>query len=141
MKTKISEIINAIANDLVTLATDVAAEYNIMNDFDKIMQVQVSNKNNPVISLIFNDYIEYTNDVPNHKYSSIDRIRDWALSHNIPPDNKILWNILQSLKKNSISGSSIKDIIAERIELNRIDKWSDQLCDAIIGELELVFYK
>lgn len=145
MKTGISQIIRAIAEDILRLAQLIMDENGLHNSsLRKNAHVLVSNENNPVIQLIFDEYIEHiekgrkagTGEIP-----PIDQLRDWALRHHLPANNKTLWAIAQSIRKNGTKARPILSRLEDEINQSYLQKWSDMIFNTIVSELELDFFK
>jgi len=144
MNAAINKIIHAIASDVHLLIRQVFVE-NSLKDTALLhdMQLTVSAANNPVIEVIFSDYVEYIEKgrVPGGKQPPIDALRDWALKHSIPTDNQTLWLIARSIKNRGTAPRPILANLEKYVEESFENKWSGILFDTITDEVAKYYFK
>lgn len=148
MRAKTSEIIRAIAKDILRLAQLVMDENGLHDSLlRKDTSVLIANENNPVIQLIFDEYIEYIEHIEKGRKAGtgelppIDQLRDWALRHHLPANNKTLWAIAQSIRRNGTRARPILSRLEDEINQSFHLKWGDMIFNIIVSELELDFFK
>lgn len=148
------KIVEAIGNDILTLATIIMEDDSISIN-DKVgkntlknsalksdMEQKIQATGNPIIQTFFNHYVVYLEWNRPKKYGKqppIDCLRDWASKNGIPTDNSTLWLISRAIWRDGHSGRAILATLANNIEELFEKQYFDELFTAIITELKNFF--
>lgn len=155
MNKETQNIIEAIANDVLTLSHLILEDdsisinkkinKNTLNDskLNKDIKTQIASLNEPVvIEALFNNYINFIewDRPPGYgKQPPIDKLRDWALSRNIPTDNNTLFAIAKAIQRDGHEGRPIIATLEKEIAESFDKEFYDKLFDATINELTNYF--
>ena len=144
MKDSITQIMEAMANDVLRLSHIVRENNNLKDSvLDKNTRVEVKQTGDSiVIETLFDNYIDYIEQgrkPMTGKQPPIDALRDWALSRGISTDNSTLFLISRAIWRDGIEGRPILSTLEEAIEKDFDEKWADQLFEAITEELTKYF--
>lgn len=148
-----TKVIEAIANDILTLA-------HLILETDKVSVNKKVNKNTLkdsalnenvatsvsefgggseyVIKAIFSNYINFLEWDRPEKHGDkppIDALRDWALDRGIPTDNATLWAISTAIWRDGHEGRPIIAVLEKEIVESFDKEFYKELFDAIIDEL------
>ena len=147
------KIVEAIGNDILTLATIIMEDDSISIN-DKVgkntlknsalksdMEQKIQATDNIMIQTFFNHYII---DIEKGrkkgaKRSPIDALRDLALRKGIPTDNNTLYAIQTAIVRDGIKGRPILATLENNIEELFEKQYFDELFTAIITELQDFF--
>lgn len=147
------KIVEAIGNDILTLATIIMEDDSISVN-DKVgkntlknsalksnIEQKIQATDNPIIQTFFNHYIIYVEKgrKKGAKRIPIDALRDWALRKGIPTDNNTLYAIQTAIVRDGITGRPILATLANNIEELFEKQYFDELFTAIITELQNFF--
>lgn len=148
------KVIEAIANDILTLAAIIMEDDSISVN-DKVgkntlknstlksdVEQKIQATDNPIIQTFFNRYIVYLEWNRPKKYGKqppIDCLRDWASKNGIPTDNSTLWLISRAIWLEGWRGRPILATLANNIEELFEKQYFDELFTAIITELQDFF--
>lgn len=139
MNDRITNIVNAIAEDILTLVHLVMDEQGLANSLlAEETAYKVSMTGNPVIELLFNDYISYIESgrkAGSNLMPPLSAIKEWAERKNIPTDNSTLYAIAQSIRKNGIAPRPILATLEEKIEESFSNNWADNLFEEMVNIL------
>lgn len=140
----LEKVIQAIASDIYMLIQQIISDSKLKNSgLSENLKVEVVRWQNLVINIVFDDYVEYIENgrvAQKGKLPPVDALRDWALKHSIPTDNKTLWAIAKGIQKNGVSSRPILSRIEAQIDEGFENKWADMLFDAIVEEVEKSFF-
>lgn len=136
-------VLNSIAEDILTLAHLILDENGLKKSAlrDEV-RCTVEASDNPVIRILFNDYIDYIEQgrkPDSGEAPPISELREWAQRKGIPVTNDVLYAIAQTIKKQGMAPRPILARLEEQIEDSFSNEWADQLFEAIIEELEAFF--
>ncbi len=137
------KVLNSIAEDILSLVYLVLDENGLENSaLRDDVRCTVEASGNPMINILFNDYIKYIENgrKPNSgEAPPISDLREWAQRKGIPTTNDVLYAIAQTIKKQGIAPRPILARLEQQIEDSFANQWADQLFDAIMEELESFF--
>lgn len=137
------KVLNSIAEDVLTLVHLVLDENGLQDSVLKDdVRCTVEASDNPVIQVLFDDYIQYIENgrKPGQgEAPPISALREWALRKGIPTTNDVLYGIAETIRKQGLAPRPILARLEQEIEDYFTNKWADQLFEAIIQELEGFF--
>lgn len=143
MKENILSVINCIAEDILSLAYLILDENGLQKSaLREDVAYTIEHSNNPVIRVIFNDYISYIENgrkPGKGEIPPISELREWALNKGLPADNDTLFAIAQTIYKNGIAPRPLLARFEQEIEQSFHNKWADNLFDAIVDSLRKFF--
>ncbi len=137
------KVLNSIAEDILSLAHLVLDKNGLANRALKDdVRCIVNTSDNPVITIFFNDYINYIEN--DRKPNSVDapsvsELREWAQQKGIPTTNDVLYTITETIKKQGMAARPILASLEQQIEESFSNEWADPLFEVIIQELEAFF--
>lgn len=139
----IEKVINNIAEDILSLAHLVIYEQQLAGSaLDEDLHYAVEMSGNPIIKLMFNDYVGYL-ETGRHANTGalppISELRDWALRKGIPTDNNTLYAIAKAIQMQGIAPRPILSVLEEKIDRSFENHWADDLFDEIIKEISSYF--
>lgn len=143
MNQSLLPVIHHIDEDILSLAHLIMDENGLKNSSlkeDVSYTVEISP--NPVIKILFNDYIAYIENgrKPNSSETPpISDLRDWAQRKGLPTNNSTLFAIAQMIRINGMSPRPILATLEKEIEKSFEKKWADDLFEVIIANLEKFF--
>lgn len=143
MNDVIWKVLNGIAEDILSLAHLILDENGLKDSAlrdDARCTVEASG--NPVISVIFNDYISYIENgrkPDSGNLPPISALRDWAQRKGIPTTNDVLYAIAETIRKQGMAPRPILAMLEQEIEKSFENEWADQLFEAIVNELQVFF--
>lgn len=137
------KVLKAIAEDVLVLAHLILDENGLKNSaLRNDVRCTVECSDNPVITILFNDYVEYIENgrKPNSgETPPISDLREWAQRKGIPATNDVLYAIAETIKKQGMAPRPVLAILEQQIEDSFSNEWADQLFEAIMEELEAFF--
>lgn len=141
MKSQIVNAIEAITQDVSHILRNVTAEASLSEVSAKVI---VDSNVNPVVKVVFADYVNYTqsvrriscNDIP-----SLDNVRDWALGKGIGTDNTTLWAISDAMQNVGQSVYPLLSVLENRIEEYFDNSSADRLFELLTQEIGSLFTK
>lgn len=147
------DVINNIANDILTLVNIIFEDDSISNNrkvgkntlkdsaLRNDVETKVITSDNAIIQTFFNHYIIYVEKgrKKGAKRIPIDVLRDWALKKGIPTDNNTLYAIQTAIVRDGIKGRPILATLENNIEELFEKQYFDELFTAIITELQDFF--
>lgn len=147
------DVINNIANDILTLLNIIFEDDSISNNrkvgkntlkdsaLRNDVEAKVITSDNAIIQTFFNHYIIYVEKgrKKGAKRIPIDALRDWALRKGIPTDNNTLYAIQTAIVRDGIKGRPILATLEKNIEELFEKQYFDELFTAIITELQDFF--
>lgn len=147
------DVINNIANDILTLLNIIFEDDSISNNrkvgkntlkdsaLRNDVEAKVITSDNAIIQTFFNHYIIYVEKgrKKGAKRIPIDALRDWALRKGIPTDNNTLYAIQTAIVRDGIKGRPILATLENNIEELFEKQYFDELFTAIITELQDFF--
>ncbi len=149
----IQDVINAIAGDVQVLIEALMDNDSIGNNRlpvkelrdnyrkeDIVVKVASrSGSNAVVIDVLYDSLLEWDRKPRTGKWPSMSDIREWALSKNLPADNRTLNLIRRSIWWNGHTGQSIEEALDRELDKYIDERWGDMIMDAVAAELEKVF--
>lgn len=153
MKDKLQGVFNAIAEDVQVMVRTLmdkettGEQHSSIRELrdryrkeDIVVEVSSSGGNNAaVIEVLYDSLLEWDRTPRTGKWPSLADIREWALSKNLPTDNRTLNLIRRSIWWSGHAGQSIEQAIEHEIEKQIDGRWADMIMDAVTEELEKVF--
>ncbi|MDR1809454.1 MAG: hypothetical protein LBR34_03490 [Prevotella sp.] len=140
MNKRIKQLTESIAADIFTLARNILDANDLRNSaLKRDMQVKVRRQENPVIDVVFNDYLHYIEAGRKPRTGRMPRLsalRDWALEKGIPADNATLFLLARSIWYNGATPRPILASLEEEIGKRFSAQWSDKLFECIVQEVE-----
>ncbi|QIK55056.1 hypothetical protein G7051_12180 [Dysgonomonas sp. HDW5B] len=137
------KVLKAIAEDVLALAHLILDENGLKNSaLRNGVRYTVECSDNPVITILFNDYVEYIENgrKPNSgEAPPISDLREWAQRKGIPATNDVLYAIAETIKKQGMAPRPVLAVLEQQIEDSFSNEWADQLFEAIMEELEVFF--
>jgi len=137
------KVVEAIAQDVLTLVHLILDENGVGDSLiNEAVEVKVDQCDNPVIRVLFDDYITYIDAGRKPRSGNmppISALRDWAQRKGIPTDNQTLFLISRAIWENGITGRPILATLESEIERSFENKWADSLMAAIIKEVDNLF--
>lgn len=147
------DVINNIANDILTLLNIIFEDDSISNNrkvgkntlkdsaLRNDVEAKVITSDNAIIQTFFNHYIIYVEKgrKKGAKRIPIDALRDWALRKGIPTDNNTLYAIQTAIVRDGIKGRPILATLENNIEELFEKQYFDELFTTIITELQDFF--
>lgn len=117
---------------------------NTLTDSNLKKQIEgiVSAKNDFVVTLLFNHYVDYIERgrAPKvGKQPPIDDLKDWAQRNGIPTDADTLWRISYAIWRDGYAGRPVFATLDTRIAKGFTDNWADRLFEALTEDLEAFF--
>lgn len=143
MKENITRIFQFITQDILEIVHIILAENNL-DDSQISENVQVTQiaEDDPVINIIFSNYITYIEEgrrPDSAKMPPISAIRDWAERKGISTDNNILYAIAESIRRDGIAPRPIFAKIMEKVQYKYENEWSTTIEKIITEELDSYF--
>lgn len=150
---KMEEICRAIAKDIRKIIDAVAESPIGVNPKSrkntlagsktiKNSKINVSHKNGEVlINILFDNYmyyIEHGRRPRTGKQPPIDALRDWAMEHNLSPDNSTLFLIARAIWRDGFVGRPILATIEEEMNKRMEEQWGDMILDNVAEEMEKI---
>jgi hypothetical protein len=139
MNERIVEMTGSIAGDIITLVKTILDTNDLRNSaLRKDVQMKVRKQENPVIDLIFDDYLSYIEAGRKPRTGKMPRLsdlRDWAVKKGIPADNGTLFLLARSIRKNGIAARPILAVLEEELEKRFRLQWADKLFECIANEI------
>ena len=134
------KVLNAMAEDILSLAHLILDENGLKNSAlrDDVRCI-VERSDNPIITILFNDYVEYIENgrKPNSgEAPPISDLREWAQRKGIPATNDVLYAIAETIKKQGMAPRPVLAVLEQQIEDSFSNEWADQLFESIMEELE-----
>ncbi len=112
---------------------------NTLVDSDIYNQLEISEENGEIITLLINDYIDYIESgTPPGVWVSSDVIVRWAARKGIPTDNDTIWKILNSIYVYGISARPIMDEALNKIDESIFD-YFDSMFETLTADLDDFF--
>jgi len=143
MKPPLFMVIESIAQDILNLVYSIMNENSLHeSSLKKDVRVKVEQQGNPVIQVIFNDYLTYieTERLPcSGRMPPISALHNWALSKGLPTDNNTLFLIAKAIWEAGSMPRPILAILEDEIDKCIKNKWMDQLTDSILKEVDTFF--
>lgn len=142
MNTSMLSVVQSIAEDALTLAQWVMDKQGLKDSQAREdIDYTISQSDNIMIELLFDDYITYIEKgrKPNSTIPPISTIRDWALRKNIPTDNGTLYAIAKAIARDGVAPRPIMDLLITELERAFDSKWSVDLFDFIVQQIENLF--
>lgn len=143
MNDAIIKVLNSIAEDILSLAHLILDENGLRNSaLKENARCTVEASGNPVITLLFDDYIDYIEQGRKPDSGAtppISELRDWAQRKGIPTTNDVLYAIAEAIRKQGMAPRPILAMLEREIEKSFENEWADQLFEAIVKELEVFF--
>lgn len=147
------KVINAIAGDIEAIVRALMAKDGIGDNRSSIKElrdrsrkedivVEVSSRGGSsaaVIDILYDSVLEWDRTPRTGRWPSVSDIREWALSKNLPTDNRTLNLIRQSIWWNGHAGQSIEDALDRELHRYIDGRWGDMIMNAVAAELEKVF--
>ena len=137
------KVLHAIAEDILSLAHLILDENGLKNSAlkdDVRCAVEVSG--NPIITILFNDYVEYIENgrkPDSGEAPPISDLREWAQRKGLSSTNDVLYAVAETIKKQGIAPRPVLAVLEQQIEESFSNEWADQLFEAILEELEAFF--
>lgn len=136
--------LTALVLDSDTVGSNAKVGRNTLRDsaLKGDLEVAVNNNGDPVISALFNNYIVYLEAGRSPKQGKrppISALKGWAAQNNIPTDASTLWAISTAIWRDGYQGRPILATIDQKLDSLFMDKWSDQLFNAIVINLDNFF--
>lgn len=156
MTLEVEKILQAIADDILTIVKAVFADNDISENIkvhkntlvnshiDKDTIVNLRNENNPMIDIILNQYIEYIERGRERWHTPKvpwDALRDWAREKLGKADNTTLYFVQKSIYEKGIRPRPILHYVFEEIDKKWNNNWGDDLFQSIIKDLIEYFNK
>lgn len=153
MKDRFERVIDAIAADVQVIVqtlmdkeasggrcSSIKELKDLYSKEDIVVEVSSSGGSNKAfIEVLYDSLLEWDRAPRTGKWPSVDDIREWALSKNLPADNRTLNLIRRSIWWNGHAGQSIEQAVEHEIEKQMEGRWADMLHDIVVEELEKVF--
>ncbi len=137
------KVLKGITEDILALAHLIMDENGLKHSaLRNGVRCTVERSDNPVITILFNDYLEYIENgrKPNSgEAPPISDLREWAQRKGIPATNDVLYAIAETIKKQGMAPRPVLAILEQQIEDSFSNEWADQLFEAIMEELEAFF--
>ncbi len=137
------KVLKAIAEDALAIAHLILDKNGLKNSVLKDdVRCTFERSDNPVITILFNDYVEYIENgrKPNSgEAPPISDLREWAQRKGIPATNDVLYAIAETIKKQGMAPRPVLAVLEQQIEDSFSNEWADQLFEVIMEELEAFF--
>lgn len=137
------KVLNAMAEDILSLVHLILDKNGLKNSaLRDDARCAVEDLSNPVITVFFNDYVEYIENgrkANSGEVPPISALREWAHRKGIPATNDILYAIAETIKKQGMAPRTVLAMLEQQIDNSFSNEWSDQLFGAIMEELEVFF--
>lgn len=150
----LDEVSKAIANDIRDFLSTLAANRrgntstkgqdreNLIGLFQDI-QPEVSYRADSVlIHILYDNYLSFNGrkiSLNGEKLPPIDKLRDWALNHNLPTDNNTLLLIAQTIRQDGSQSKPLFAIIEDEMDKRMEGEWSDIIQNAVSEEINKIF--
>jgi len=145
MNTPVDDIIENIAQDILLLAQAITDENGLKKSMLRNnIKTEVYRMENPVIGILFNDYIDYIESGRkpcSGKKPPVSELREWASKKGLPTDNATLFAIAESIWRTGYTARPILATLEDEIDKSFENKWADDLFNTISNELESIFQK
>ncbi|GAB6011054.1 hypothetical protein [Viscerimonas tarda] len=139
------KVVESIVRDIMDLVQTIMNANDLRESaLNKDTQLKIREQGNPVIDIIFNDYLSYLETgrrARSGKMPRISDLRDWALKKGIPTDNSALFLIARSIWQKGLTARPILAVLEEEIEKSFMHQWADSLFEALVGELKSYLYE
>ena len=135
----INEIYKAIQEDIQDIFQNALKNVNLEDsNLYKDLKVEV-NENSDVFKVLYNDYLEYIEEgrKPKAKKVPIKNIIEWCKRKGIGSDNNTAYAIQQSIYMKGIPARPILINVDKNIDMQWINKWSDDIFQEIIKKINL----
>lgn len=143
MNDAVLRVLNTIAEDILSLAHLILDENGLKNSaLREDARCTVEASGNPVISVVFNDYINYIESGRKPDSGSvppISALRDWAQRKGIPTTNDVLYAIAETIRRQGMAPRPILAMLEQEIEKSFENEWADRLFEAVVNELQVFF--
>lgn len=107
------------------------------------IQPEVSYRTDSVlIHILYDNYLSFNGkkiSLNGEKLPPIDKLRDWAINHNLPTDNNTLLLIAQVLGQDGSQGKPLFAIIEDEMDKRMEGEWSDIIQNAVSEEIYKIF--
>lgn len=137
------KVLNAMAEDILSLVHLILDKNGLKNSaLRDDARCAVEDLSNPVITVLFNDYVEYIENgrkANSGEVPPISALREWAHRKGIPATNDVLYVIAETIKKQGMAPRPVLAMLEQQIDNSFSNEWSDQLFGAIMEELEVFF--
>ena len=150
----LDEVSKAIADDIRDFLSTLAANRksntsangqdreNLIGLFQDI-QPEVSYRADSVlIHILYDNYLSFNGrkiSLNGEKLPPIDKLRDWAINHNLPTDNNTLLLIAQVLGQDGSQSKPLFAIIEDEMDKRMEGEWSDIIQNAVSEEINKIF--
>jgi hypothetical protein len=135
-------LIQSIANDILMLTQNVLNAADLRNSaLNKELQVKVHKWNNPVIDVLFNDYLNYIETGRKPRTGKMPRLSDlhrWAIEKKIPTDNNTLFLLARSIWEAGIPARPVLATLEDEISKHFQTKWAGELVECIAKEISKI---
>lgn len=135
----LDKIYKSIQEDIQDIFKNALKNVNLEDsNLYKELKVEV-NDSSDIFKVLYNDYLEYIElgRKPKAKKVPINDLRDWAKRKNINTDNSILYAIQQSIYMKGIPARPILINVDKNIDMQWMNKWSDDIFQEIIKKINL----
>lgn len=158
MMTEINKILKEILNDINIIIEDVFKDNEISenikvgkntlwnSDLQKQAETKMGSSTDPVINILFNDYISYVERGREAKHEPrvpIEPLIEWAQKKNIHMGNKTLRQVAfmaqRSIYEKGIRPRPILHYVFENIDKQWDKEWTDKLFNEIIKDINKFF--
>lgn len=135
----INEIYKAIQEDIQDIFQNALKNVNLEDsNLYKDLKVEV-NENSDIFKVLYNDYLEYIESgrKPKAKKVPIKNIIEWCKRKGIGSDNNTAYAIQQSIYMKGIPARPILINVDKNIDMQWMNKWSDDIFQEIIKKINL----
>lgn len=137
------KVLNAMAEDILSLVHLILDKNGLKNSaLRDDARCAVKDLSNPVITVLFNDYVEYIENgrkANSGEAPPISALKEWAHRKGIRATNDVLYAIAETIKKQGMAPRPVLAMLEQQIDNSFSNEWSDQLFGAIMEELEAFF--
>ena len=134
-----NEIYKAIQDDIQDIFQNALKNVNLEDsNLYKDLKVEV-NENSDIFKVLYNDYLEYIEEgrKPKAKKVPIKNIIEWCKRKGIGSDNNTAYAIQQSIYMKGIPARPILINVDKNIDMQWMNKWSDDIFQEIIKKINL----
>lgn len=135
----INEIYKAIQEDIQDIFQQALKNVNLEDsNLYKELKVEV-NDSSDIFKVLYNDYLEYIEEgrKPKAKKVPIKNIIEWCKRKGIGSDNNTAYAIQQSIYMKGIPARPILINVDKNIDMQWMNKWSDDIFQEIIKKINL----
>lgn len=135
----INEIYKAIQEDIQDIFQNALKNVNLEDsNLYKDLKAEV-NENSDIFKVLYNDYLEYIEEgrKPKAKKVPIKDIIEWCKRKGIGSDNNTAYAIQQSIYMKGIPARPILINVDKNIDMQWMNKWSDDIFQEIIKKINL----